>query len=79
MTNLVRILNMPEDRLSKRIGLQSELEFGDDIEISATAAGLTIRWEGEDSEAKAQVFRLDLDVRNTERLEKALAERRRGA
>ena len=71
--NLVRFLNIPEDHICKRVQMTSELPIGDDIEIIATGGGLVIRWEGEDAEANRQVFRLDLDIRNTERLEQALA------
>jgi hypothetical protein len=76
--NLVRFLNIPEDRICKRVHMTSELPIGDDIGFAVDAGGLTIRWEGEDAEANAQVFRLDLDVHNTERLEQALARYRSG-
>jgi hypothetical protein len=76
--NLVRFLNIPEDHICKRVQMTSELQIGDDIEIIATGGGLVIRWEGEDAEANPQVFRLDLDIRNTERLERALARYRSG-
>ena len=76
--NLVRFLNIPEDRICKRVQMTSELPFGDDVDVVATSAGLTVRWEGEDAEANPQVFRLDLDVRTTERIEQAIARYRSG-
>jgi len=76
--NLVRFLNIPTHFINKRVGLANDLEIADDVEIIVTASGVTIRWENEDPEAKPMVFRLDLDIRNTERLEKALAHYRSG-
>jgi hypothetical protein len=76
--NLVRFLNIPEHHINKRVGLANDLEIADDVEIWASASGLTIRWQGEDAEGKPQIFRFDLDIRNTERLERELARYRSG-
>jgi hypothetical protein len=77
--NLLRFLNIPEDhKINKRIGMATELEIAHDIAFFVEGGALSIRWEGETAEGGPQIFRLDLDIHMTEKLEKALARYRSG-